>query len=302
MNEDVLVVLINYNGLHDTLECLESLRSVKDVTIHTLVLDNGSSDSSEILKIQAKFPEVCCVRSDKNLGFAAGCNYMVRLGLQQYLTDFVLLLNNDTIVDPLFLSQMVKTANSDTKIGIVGPKVLYYAEKNIIQTTGGMVFWWLGYISSIGSDRLDCQKFDSRDSRDWAPGCGLLAKREVIEKIGFLNEFFFQGGEDYEYSHRAISNGYKVIYEPRALMWHKVSKSTRRRLKQTESVKSKKFGVVAYMNIFCAISPHPVLSAIASVVVGFPVQMFGYLFLTKDRELKNHYRRKFLSSIGLLSR
>jgi GT2 family glycosyltransferase len=95
MTPEVLVILINYNGLRDTLECLSSLRSVKDATISTLVLDNGSSDCSEISQIHEMFPEVYCERSEKNLGFAAGCNYLIKVGLRKFSADYVLLLNNE---------------------------------------------------------------------------------------------------------------------------------------------------------------------------------------------------------------
>lgn len=298
----VLIVLINYNGLSDTLECLESLRLIKGVPIHIIVLDNGSFDSSEIVEVQKRFPEVLCIRSETNLGFAAACNLAIKIGLQQYAPDFVLLLNNDTVVNPSFLKQMIKTANADRKIGIIGPKILYYARKNIIQTTGGKIIWWLGLVWNIGADRFDCKKFDLRTYRDWVSGCAMLIKTEVIQRVGLLNEYFFQGNEDYEYCHRARSRGYKIIYEPSAVIWHKVSKSSRRLEQVISTTRVKRFGIVAYMNLFRVISPHPVISAITSIFVGFPLQILRYLLITKDEDLRNYYRRKFIRSIGLMIR
>jgi hypothetical protein len=297
----VLIVIINYNGLSDTFECLESLRLVKGIPIRIVVLDNGSFDNSEAMEIQERFPEVLCIRSEINLGFAAGCNRAIKIGLQLFAPDFVLLLNNDTVVHPSFLGQMVKAAKANRRIGIVGPKILYYARKKVIQTTGGRMVWWLGLTWNIGADRFDCKKFDLRSYRDWVSGCAMLIKTEVIQKIGFLNEFFFQGNEDYEYCYRARSKGYDVVYEPSAMIWHKVSKSSRREFRQVAS-RNILQSLVAYMNLFRSISPHPVISAIASVFVGFPIQTLKYLLITKDEDLRNYYRRKFVRSISSMFR
>src|SRR3990172_12355245 len=122
----VSIVILNWNGLQDTLACLESLKAVDYPSFEIILVDNGSTDGSpeKLASLVKGNPKVKLILSPKNLGFSGGCNVAIQRALDQG-AEYVLLLNNDTHVNPRFLAPLVRAALSDQKIGIVGPKVYY---------------------------------------------------------------------------------------------------------------------------------------------------------------------------------
>ncbi|MDI6896786.1 glycosyltransferase family 2 protein, partial [Methanocella conradii] len=177
-----------------------------------------------VVAISEAFPNVTLVENGKNLGFAAGNNVGIRLALKGAY-DYVLLLNNDTVVDPCFLRAMVATADADPAIGIVGPKIYYYDDPKRIWFAGGHVNHWLGETSHVGQNELDDGRYDVIKDTDFITGCALLIKRKALEEIGLLDErmgFYF---EDNDLCARARKRGYRIVYVPEAKIWHKVASS-----------------------------------------------------------------------------
>lgn len=228
----VAIITVNWNGWQDTLECLDSLTKITYPNYETIVVDNGSTnDSVERLKtkkqeLEKKNETFTLIENKENLGFAGGNNVAIKRALENS-ADYVLLLNNDTLVSPDFLDKLVETGESNAQYGVLGPKIYYATEKDRIWFGGGY-FSWLG-----GGRHLEYEKIDSAHveeetkETDYITGCSVLIKREVLEKIGLLNDDFFIYYEDTEYSLRARKNGWKVIYVPRAHIWHKISRSTK---------------------------------------------------------------------------
>jgi len=224
----VCVIVLNWNGLEDTIECVESLRKVTYPAMSVLVVDNGSEghDASELRR---RFGDsIDLIENDKNYGFAEGNNIGIRYALEQLSPDYVLLLNNDTVVDPEFLSELVRSAESDHSIGIVGPKVLFYHEPSTLQSAGGTFNWWTGQASLIGCTQIDTGQFDVARDVDWVIGCALLAKASVIRKIGLLYEGYFCYREEVDWCARCKGAGYAVRYVPKASIWHKRRLATNR--------------------------------------------------------------------------
>ena len=223
---EIGVVLLNWNQYDDTVDCLRSLYGMDYPNFRVILLDNGSSDGSGE-KIEGLFPRVEMLYSSVNLGFDGGNN----LGIMRALNmgcDYVLLLNNDTVLDPALLKELIEVAATDPKIGILGPKIYYYDEPDVL--------WWAGCSLNISPNGMfsfsqegNCQKdvgqFDEVVDVDGAIGCAMLIRREVIEKIGLLDERFFIYHEEHDYALRAISKGFRIVFVPRALLWHKVSKA-----------------------------------------------------------------------------
>ena len=124
----VTIILLNWNGKEDTIECLESLKHITYPNYEILLVDNGSTDGS-VECFRERYPGMEIIENGENLGFAEGNNVGIRRAMDEG-ADYVLLLNNDTVVDPEFLGELVKVGESDPKIGIVGPKICYYNNKS----------------------------------------------------------------------------------------------------------------------------------------------------------------------------
>jgi len=220
----VFVILVNWNRKDDTLECLHSLANVTYPRMHIVLVDNASTDDS-VANVKQEFPSVDLIRNRSNLRFAGGNNVGIAHALGKG-ADYVLLLNNDTVVDPDFLTRLVNTAEQAPTNGMVGGKIYYYGDRNRIWYAGGRIEWWKGWISHIGLREEDRGQHDKSAQVDYITGCCLLVKRLVIETVGMLDERFFMYGEDVDWCLRAQRVGFHLLYEPGAKVWHKLSASS----------------------------------------------------------------------------
>ncbi len=218
----VAIIIVNWNGLKDTIECIESVKKIDYPDYEIIVIDNGSEKfDADIL--EKKFSsEIGIIRNKENLGFAGGNNIGIRYALENG-ADFVLLLNNDTVVDKGFLSEMIRVASLDNRIGAVGPKIYFYSEINKIWFAGGKINKILTKGEMIGYGEIDQGRYDTEKETDFITGCCLLVKREVFEKIGLLSEEYFVYYEDTDWCLRARKSGFKCVYAPKAEIWHKAS-------------------------------------------------------------------------------
>jgi GT2 family glycosyltransferase len=220
----VAIVVLNWNGGAMTIDCIKSLQGLTYHNYLTVIVDNGSTDGSAGT-IQAAFPGIRLVENGKNLGFAGGNNPGIRCALDNG-ADYVLLLNNDTEVDPSFLDELVKVAESDPAIGIASPKIYYYSEPDRLWFAGGVIDYWKGDTRHVGEGEIDDGRYDSVSNTGFVSGCAMLVKRKVIEDIGLLYEPMFLYYEDSDFCARARRAGYRIVMAPKARIWHKVSSTT----------------------------------------------------------------------------
>jgi GT2 family glycosyltransferase len=160
----------------------------------------------------------------RNLRFAGGNNAGIRYAVD-HGAELLLLLNNDTTVAAEFLAHMVMRLRSRVGIGMVAPKIYYYADPHRIWSAGGRVSMWTGTMSHIGIREEDAGQHNIPTTIDYASGCCILTSREVVNSIGGLDESYFMYGEDADWSMRARQAGYTIVYEPQARIWHKLSVS-----------------------------------------------------------------------------
>ena len=228
----VSIITLNWNGLEDTRECLESLKKVTYANHEVIVVDNCSDgDDAEVLKRQFDgYIHLIC--NDKNYGCAEGFNTGIRHVMEDCNSDYILLMNNDVVVDPGFLDHLVEMAESDEQIGVVEPKVYYYdyhGRKDVIWSAGGSVRWWAPKIPhQLGQNDSDVSKYQTTTTVDWVSGAVFLLKRRLAEEIGLLDPWYFLGHEDVDYCLRAKKQGYQIVYVPSATVWHKVGVSARK--------------------------------------------------------------------------
>jgi len=221
MNPKVSIIILNWNALDDTLHCLESLKKITYPDYDVIMVDNGSKgNDAEVLRDKFK-DYIHIIENERNYGFAEGCNIGMRYALRNSAPDYILLLNYDTTVAPDFLAEMVKIAESDPLIGIAGPKIYFSDDPNKIQSVGIQIDLRSGQSFPVGLNKIDIGQFDEIREVDWVYGCALLIKRTTIEDIGLLDSAYFAYVEEVDWCIRCKKSGYKVVFIPKARIWHK---------------------------------------------------------------------------------
>jgi GT2 family glycosyltransferase len=269
----VSVIILNWNGWADTLECLESLYQIKYPNYDVILVDNNSTDNSiqeiknyidsqrEIESKYMKFKKqnkpikivevtdeeantitlqnyslkvedasdkiLNLIKNHENYGFSKGNNIGIDYALNILNPDYILLLNNDTVVDPDFLLELVLTGESSDKIGFVGAKTYFYNNENLLQSAGGgKVDFKHGIVNEPASNKLDDGHYDTDVEIDYVGGACLLCKRQVIDLIGTLNEEFFMYWEDVDWCLKGLKYGFKSVYSYKSKIWHKYGASS----------------------------------------------------------------------------
>lgn len=217
----VTIIVLNWNGLADTLECLESLAGLDYPSYEVVVVDNGSTDGS-VEAVRGRFPQVTLIENGENLGFTGGNN----VGLRHALAggaDYALLLNNDTEVAPDFLHCLVEAMEADPLAGIAGPTIYYHERPDLVWSAGGAIDWRRGKTWMVGLNTPEAgQLGDLPRQVDFVTGCALLVKRAVVEQVGMLDERFFAYYEEAEWCVRARRAGFRITHVPQARVWHKI--------------------------------------------------------------------------------
>jgi GT2 family glycosyltransferase len=228
----ICITTINFNSEKETHDCLVSLEKLDthglDVTI--VVVDNGSK-APFVLKDSEKNAGIVLVRSEKNLGFTGGSNVGIDYGLS-HGCDYVMLLNNDTIVDKNLLKELLEPFH-DEKTGLSAPKIYFakgheYHLKRYAKEELGNVFWYAGgyvdwanvFTRHRGVDEVDHGQYDKEEKVNFATGCCMLIKREVLERVGKFDDKYYLYFEDGDLSQRILKNGYAIVYNPKAVLWH----------------------------------------------------------------------------------
>jgi GT2 family glycosyltransferase len=274
-NPRVSLIILNWNGLEDTIECLESLRKITYPNYKVIVVDNGSK-GNDAQVLEEKFGDyIHLIRNDKNYGYTGGNNIAIRYAVDNSAPDYFLILNNDTIVAPDFLDQMVKVAENDVSIGIVGPKVYYYDFPDRIESAGARINMRTGRASSIGTKQIDTGQYDREQEVDYVEGCCLLIKKEVIQELGLFDETYFCYWDEVDYCVRVKKAGFKIVYTPEARIWHR--KTLKEKLWQKVPKEGKASALSYYYwarNNFRFMGKHATKGQYSSFLVYF----FGYHF------------------------
>lgn len=326
----VSILILNWNGWEDTVECLESLYQITYPNYDVVVVDNGSEDESidkikeyceGKIKVWSKFFEynpsnkpmkiieytkeeaetgegeekgiydspsnrkLILIKNEKNYGFTGGNNIGMRHAFTFLNPAYILLLNNDSVVDKEFLEELVKTATSDPNIGFVGPKIYYYNYKgrnDIINFAGAKQNMWKSEGGPIGDREVDLGQRDANREVDFIHGSCMLVRTEMINEIGLLDTMFFSIMEENDWCMRGYKNGWKSIYAFKARIWHKGSRSVRKRRPL--------FIYYATRNRFLFMKKH----ATKKQYISFLLYFFGlqfwltiYSFVRYDRDVKN---------------
>ncbi|MDP2182317.1 MAG: glycosyltransferase family 2 protein [Actinomycetota bacterium] len=222
----VSIILVNWNGLDVTLECVRSCLALDYPRFHIVIVDNGSAaDSVSALRDAfAQEPCVHLIEVGRNLGFAEGNNLGMRYA-READAGFVWLLNNDTEVDPGALSALIEAAEAHPEAGLLGSKIYFFDRPTTIWFAGAGIDPIDGHSYHIGEGEVDCGQFDAVRETEYITGCSILARTEVIDQIGGMSDDFFLYWEEVDWCARAAEAGWKLLYVPGSRVWHKVSSS-----------------------------------------------------------------------------
>lgn len=226
----IYVAILTLNNYIDTYECINSVLSSNFKITGIVIVDNGSQDDSTT-RLRREFNNNSAVHfifNKRNLGFAAGVNVGIRYALKQG-ADYILLLNNDTIVDKDCIQYLVTEILKDPTIAITGPRIFYHSNPTKIWQGGGYFSYLKAGIVVPEKNRL-VTKIDEKIKKvAFLTGCAMLIKSDIFKKIGIFDENYFFYSEDLDFCIQVLRSGYTLLYIPNAKVWHKIESIARSR-------------------------------------------------------------------------
>ena len=215
----VSIVILNWNGIEDTVECLESLSKIDYSNYDVIVVDQGSECNDATILKERFGDTICLIGNEKNHGFAGGNNIGIRYAFEESHPDYVMLLNSDTVVDSSFLTKLVEVAQSEEIIGAVQSKLLRKDNPETIDSAGQEVYSD-GSIEDIGIESPDDGRFDTVHEIFGPCAAAALYKTSVLNEVGLFDERFFVIAEDIDLSWRMRLSGFKTLLVPGSLVYH----------------------------------------------------------------------------------
>lgn len=235
----IVLIIVHYKGEVDTLECLDSVSQTiqNGNQLYIYIIDNSQTSELQNKTKRYSLP-IKYIQSPQNLGFAQGVNIGIQEG-QKIDVDYFLLLNSDTTVPTDFLTTLIKFANTHKEYSLISPKIYFspgyefHKEKykkeergKVIWYAGGMLDWQNMYASHRGVDEVDKEQYDKDTVTDFATGCCMLMRKEVVEKIGLFDKNYFAYFEDVDYSQKAKQAEFRIGFTPNSFLWHKNASSS----------------------------------------------------------------------------
>ncbi len=274
------IIVVNFNGMHLLEECLDSLLDQSYKEIEIIVVDNGSQDGSCEFIEKRYSDKVKLMKNKTNLGCTGGSN----IGICASKGEFIVLVNNDTRSDKEMVGHLIEAGKADEKIGMCATKLLNYFEPNVIDAAG-MVIYKDGLNQGRGRYEIDRGQYESIEEVIYATDGGCLYKRKMLDEIGFFDEDFFAYGDDTELGLRSRLLGWKALYMPKAIVYHKIS--------QTAGQYSIfKLFLVERNRIFIIIKYYPLLFLLRSFFYTALRYWFQFLSILQNRGASKRFVRK----------
>lgn len=244
MTEKVAIILVNWNSFELTNGCILSLKKIDYTDYNIIVVDNASADGS-CEKLKADHPDIILIKSEVNSGFTGGNNLGLEYSLKMGYT-YSLILNNDTFVEPGFLSSLVKYMNGHPETGAIQPRIFFNHDRKLLWNAGSYYNHFFGFTYTKGYNKPVNPSDEEVKEVDWITGCALLTRNSILEKTGLLTEKFFIYYEDVDLSFRIKKLGYKLIYYPESVIYHIAGMANRNVIKGKEGFLNP---VVHYLNV-----------------------------------------------------
>lgn len=217
----VSIIVLNWNGVNFLKNCLKSLNKLTYKSLEIIIVDNGSTDGSQKF-IKENYPKFILIENKKNYGFAEGNN----IGFRASKGKYILFLNNDTVVTPNFLEPLVDDCENDSKIGCIQPQIRLLNEKNLLDEAGGYMSF-TGFMYHYGYRKnYNLSKYNLKRDIFSAKGACIMLPKKALDRVGVFDKDFFIFFEESDLCFRLWLAGYKVVYEPRSIMYHAVGGDT----------------------------------------------------------------------------
>jgi len=225
--DKVFIIILNWNNEPDTSECLESALQIVYSNYKIVLIDNGSTDNSFelIMKKYAANGKISLLRNNKNLGYTGGNNLGIKYALDNG-ADYVLVLNNDTVVDKNLIDELSKPFKMQENLAVTTPKIYFYSKRDVLWSAGGEFDSKELIVTMNGFNQYDSDKYNYEQDCTFTTGAAMFIKASVLEKVGAFDEALFHSGEDLDLSLRITQSGYGMKYVPSAVLWHKVMASS----------------------------------------------------------------------------
>lgn len=220
----VFIVILNWNNSADTINCIKSLSYITYQNYEVVIVDNNSDDDDVKMLTEEFGNRIHLIKNKSNLGFSGGNNIGIKYALKAG-AEYILLLNNDTVVEPDFLTNLINSPLNNKKTGIITPLINYEANRDKVWLAGG-------YISKLKASGFpyyfNRNEKEVKESRkvSFASGCCMLIKVKLLETIGVLDENYFLYVEDTDYCQRTLDEGYEIVFEKESKIYHKVNSTT----------------------------------------------------------------------------
>ncbi|HEX8333478.1 MAG TPA: glycosyltransferase family 2 protein [Segetibacter sp.] len=277
----VSIVVLNCNQIDTTLEFLESTRKLTYPNYELLICDMGSKeDPTPKIKLH-NFPNTKVLRSEVNLGCAGGRNW----GVKQAKGEFLLLIDNDTIVPPDLLEVLLEPMFLYPEVAVSCPKIRFYQKPDVIQYAGfNPINPYTGRNSAVGSHQLDKGQHDEPNFTFSSHGCASMIRKAIFEKVGYFPEKFFFYYEEMDWSAQVHKAGYKIYYQPKGLIFHKQSMTLG--LKSPEKLYYLTRNRILYMRRNTSL-PQFLVFITFFILVATPKAVAKYLFTKQFAHLKS---------------
>ena len=264
----VAIVVLNHNGKELLLQCLQCIEAVDYRPLSTIVIDNGSTDGSAE-EARRRYPGIHLVPVGYNAGVSGGRNVGIRYVEEHLHAKYILFLDNDTQIEPDAVREFVAAADQDARIGLVAPKAFRKRGDSRLLSAGGMGFNpYTGGLRDVASGTIDRGQFDQSGDVQAGPGFAFLVRRAVYRKIGLFDETFNPyGWEDVDFSLRAGKAGFRIVYAPKAVVYHAGGRVGRGIIRQYERNKAR--------NMLYFVRRHTTIPQWVCFLCVFPALAFG---------------------------
>ncbi len=291
--KNVAIVLVNWNGMEHTSKCLESLASVHYKEFDIIVVDNGSSKhETDTLR---EIDQITLIENGENLGFTGGNNVGIKYAYDAGY-QLIMMLNNDTTVEPDFLDPLV-TAMSVSSVGAVQPLILSMSHPTRIWSRGGIFSKWTGMPKALGEGQEVTADVHQSGLVEWLTGCCILFGREMVEEVGYLDDHFFALCEDVDWSFRVEKYGKELMVVPQSRIYHFQGASTNSQGKTKEGYRSPFRQYLNIRNHLYLLRKHPQKSL---SITAYPYHMIRAMIFVAYYLLRGRWKklRATLDALG----
>lgn len=237
---NLVIILVNYNSFQDTYDCIESIKKTQGELPYLVVVDNASKNPDLLDGLKDTYPELHLIKNLENVGFGRANNQGIQWAQKNIDFEYLLLLNNDTLVEPDSFKYLQEAFKKGPNIGIATSKIMYEGDRDIVWYGGGDINYKRGWPKIIDYNmKATSNGAEASKLVSFVSGCVMMFSKASIAKLRGFDDAIFMYCEDLELSMRALKEGYTLYYEPKSIIYHKVQGSSKSSNKEPTALSPK---------------------------------------------------------------